>query len=102
MNQIHDTATGIDPSLYDLIANHSYQRAATYAYALLSELNVPLNLVSDHKMTSSNGHIIRATGPLCGEFTGHRWIHHIKPVTRSFGVFFHLRLNKQLSKQSLG
>ena len=25
-------------------------------------------------MTSSNGKTIRVTGPLCGEFTGHRWI----------------------------
>ena len=25
-------------------------------------------------MTSSNGDIIRVTGPLCEEFTGHRWI----------------------------
>ena len=25
-------------------------------------------------MTSSNGNIVRVTGPLCGEFTGHRWI----------------------------
>ena len=25
-------------------------------------------------MTSSNGIIFRVTGPLCGEFTGHRWI----------------------------
>ena len=25
-------------------------------------------------MTSSNGNILRVTGPLCGEFTGHRWI----------------------------
>ena len=25
-------------------------------------------------MTSSNGNIFRATGPLCGEFTGYRWI----------------------------
>ena len=24
-------------------------------------------------MTSSNGNIFRVTGPLCGEFTGHRW-----------------------------
>ena len=24
-------------------------------------------------MTSSNGSIFRVTGPLCGEFTGHRW-----------------------------
>ena len=26
-------------------------------------------------MTSSNGNIFSVTGPLCGEFTGHRWIH---------------------------
>ena len=25
-------------------------------------------------MTSSNGNIFRVTGPLCGEFTGLRWI----------------------------
>ena len=25
-------------------------------------------------MTSSNGNIFHVTGPLCGEFTGHRWI----------------------------
>ena len=46
MNKIYDTATGLDPTLQDLIANHTYQQAATYAYALLSELNVPLYLVS--------------------------------------------------------
>ena len=50
-------------------------------------------------MTSSNGNIFRVTGPLCGEFTGHRWIPSQRPVTRSFGVFFDLRLNKRLSKQ---
>ena len=29
-------------------------------------------------MTSSNVSIFRVTGPLCGEFTGHRWIARIK------------------------
>ena len=29
-------------------------------------------------MTSSNGNIFRVTGPLCEEFTGHRWIPHTK------------------------
>ena len=53
-------------------------------------------------VTSSNGNIFRATGPLCGEFTGHRWIPHTKPVMQSFTVFFDLRLNKRLSKQSWG
>ena len=47
-------------------------------------------------MTSSNGNIFRVIGPLCGEFTGHR------SVTRSFDVFFDLRPNKWLRKQSCG
>ena len=32
----------------------------------------------------------------------HRWTPRTKPVTQSFDVFFHLRLNKRLSKQSWG
>ena len=44
----------------------------------------------------------RVTGPLCGEFTGHLWIPSQRTVTRSFGVFLDLRLNKRLSKQSWG
>ena len=32
-----------------------------------------------HTMTSSNGNIFRVTGPLCGEFTGDRWI----PLTKA-------------------
>ena len=39
-------------------------------------------------MTSSNGNIFHVTGHLCGEFTGPQ--------------IFDLRLNKRLSKQSLG
>ena len=46
-------------------------------------------------MMSSDGNIFRVTGPLCGEFTGPTQ----RPVTRSFDVFFDLRLNKRLSKQ---
>ena len=53
-------------------------------------------------MTSGNGQI-SALLDLCagnpsvtGEFPSQR------PVTRRFGVFFDLRLNKRLSKQSLG
>ena len=33
-------------------------------------------------MTSSNGNIFRVTGPLCGEFTGHRWT----PCTKASDV----------------
>ena len=53
-------------------------------------------------MTSSNGNIFRVTGlcagnsPVTGEFPAQR------AVTRSFDVFFDLRPNNQLSKQSWG
>ena len=53
-------------------------------------------------MTSSNGNIFRVTGHLCGEFTGLREFPTQRPVTRSFDVFFYLRPNKRLSKQSWG
>ena len=53
-------------------------------------------------MTSSNGIIFRVTGPLCGEFTGPGEFPTQRPVTRSFDVFFDLRLNKRLSKQPWG
>ena len=51
-----------------------------------------------YMMTSSNGIIFRVTGHLCGESIGHQWIPTQRPVTRSFDVFFDLRLNKRLSK----
>ena len=49
-------------------------------------------------MTSSNGTILRVTGPLWGESTGHRWI----PLTKTsvvdlWGFLFDLRLNKRFS-----
>ena len=53
-------------------------------------------------MTSSNGNIFRITGHLCGEFTGPREFPAQRPVTQSFDVFFDLRMNKRLSKQSWG
>ena len=53
-------------------------------------------------MTSSNGNIFRVTGPLCREFTGLGEFPAQRPVTRSFDVFFHLRLNKRLSKLPQG
>ena len=53
-------------------------------------------------MTSSIGNIFRVTGHLCGEFTGHGWIPRTMASDASFDVFFDLRLNKWLSKQSWG
>ena len=53
-------------------------------------------------MTSSNGNISAllaicvGNSPVPGEFPAQR------PVTRSFDVFFDMRLNKRLSKQSWG
>ena len=46
----------------------------------------------------SNGTIFRVIGPLCGEFTDPGKFPAQWPVTRSFNVFFDLRLNKRLSK----
>ena len=53
-------------------------------------------------MTLSNGNILRAAGPLCGEFTGPDTgeFPSQRPVTRSFDVFFDLCLNKRWNKQS--
>ena len=48
----------------------------------LSCLNVLGSISSDDfhsMMTSSNGNILRVTGPLCGKFTCHRWI----PLTKA-------------------
>ena len=61
---------------------------------------IKMSWSSDNMMTSSNGNIFRVTGHLCGEFTGQ--LPTQRPVTWSFDVFFDLRLNKRLSKQSWG
>ena len=57
-----------------------------------------VQLGSHNMMTSSNGNIFLAfcaeNLPVTSEFPSPR------PVTRSFGVFFDLHLNKRLSKQS--
>ena len=68
----------------------------------LQHHHVEIYLRRLHMMTSSNGNIFRVTGHLCGEFTGPRWIPTQRPVTRSFGVFFDLRLNIRLNKQWWG
>ena len=70
---------------------------------IASSLCVHMWLVLIHyMMTSSSGNIFRVTGPLCGEFTGPGEFPAQRPVTRSFDVFFDLRPNKRLSKQSWG
>ena len=51
-------------------------------------------------VTSSNGSIFHVTGPLCREFTGHRWIPLTKTNVAELRSFFDLRQNKRLGKQS--
>ena len=41
-------------------------------------------------MTSSNGSIFCVTGPLCGEFTGHRWLPLTKASDAELDIFFDL------------
>ena len=53
-------------------------------------------------MPSSNGNISQITGTLCGEFIGPGDFPAQRPVTRSFDVFFDLRLSKRLNKQPWG
>ena len=51
-------------------------------------------------MTSSNGNICRATGSLCGEFTGHRWIPHTKASDAELWCFpWNKRWTKQLRRR---
>ena len=85
----------------DLTVKHTrpvlLESAAGFAgYAILT----PAIFVS--MMTSSNWNIFRVSGPSCGEFTGHGEFPAQRPETRSFDVFFDLRLNTRLSKQSWG
>ena len=53
-------------------------------------------------MTSSNGNIFRVTGPLCGEFTGHRWIPRTKTNDAEIWCFLWSAPEYGLSKQSWG
>ena len=88
-----------------LIKTHFYGGALTSHF--MEEHSSPTSIFPVFMMTSSNGNMFRVTGfcagnslatagnsPVNGEFSSHR------PVTRSFDVFFDLRLNRQLSKQS--
>ena len=63
-------------------------------YITVKEIRLKM---SPAMMTSSYGNIFRVTGHLCGEFTGPGEFPTQRPVTRSFDVFFDLRLNKRLS-----
>ena len=56
----------------------------------MTEVCVPFNCSEKmlvDMMTSSNGYISRVASPLCGEFSGHRWISHTKASDAVFWCF---------------
>ena len=88
----------ISPRTWPLLAEYPLiQDVASHGAVnqLKSLRNWILYMVAFHfiMITSSNGNIFRVIGPLCGEFTGHRWIPHTKASDALFDVFFDLRLN---------
>ena len=77
---------------------------AVYTWRLLSNCSSWALLSSAPQwlmMTSSIGNIFRVTGPLRGEFTGHRWILLTKASDADWTLTFSFicALNKRLSKQ---
>ena len=58
-----------------------------------------LKIIPSHQTTSWNRNVFRVTGPLCGEFTGHRWIPRTKASDAELCCYC---LNTRLSKQSWG
>ena len=81
---------------------HSYNALVAnrqYAITRSNDDTVHWHMISFITMDHTHWFPICVTCTLCGEFTGHRWIPPQKPVTKSFEVFFDLRLNKWLSKK---
>ena len=58
--------------------------------------------IMTHDKVIKCGNTFRVTGPLCGEFTSHRWIPHTKASDAELGCFLWSPPNKRLSKQSWG
>ena len=99
--QTPETAGTLPISSYTLFCHFFFKVDKTLATYLAGDVATHVKYEHD-MMTSSNGNIFRVTGPLCGEFTGPGEFPTQRPVTRSFHVFFDLRPNKPLSKQSWG
>ena len=55
-----------------------------------------------HMMTSSNGNIFRVTGPLCREFTGHRWIPLTKASDAELWCFLWSAINGWVNSREAG
>ena len=68
---------------YAWLVLNMYRCARVYTYTCAYMHGGTEKILNDHPynlvpMMTSNGHIFRVTGLLCGEFTGHRWIPHTK------------------------
>ena len=66
-------------------------RSLIFLHASVQHVDIAKTMI-----TSLNGNSFRVTGPSCGEFTDPWWIPTQRPVTRRFGVFFDLLLDKRL------
>ena len=66
------------------------------------QLTISQHWFSSHMMRSSNENIFRITGPLCREFTGHRWFPLTKASNTELWCFLWSALTKWFSKQSRG
>ena len=67
----------------------------------VSTMNDRQNLQWSQIITSSDGNIFRVTGLCEGNPPVNSWFSPQRPVTRSFDVFFDLRLNKRLNAGDL-
>ena len=56
-----------------VIYKYRYMGRMAHCENVLKSAHGVMTLKHVPMMTSSNGNIFRVTGPLCGEFTGHRW-----------------------------
>ena len=75
---------------YFWACNHfrSYNALLSRAMNITQRQDVlPAFFANSPMMTSSSGNIFCATGHLCGEFTGHRWIPHTKASNAGLWCF---------------
>ena len=94
LNIVYSTVYwGADQRKHQSSASVAFVRPVTRKMFPFDDVIMP-QTVKLCMMMSWNGNIFRVIGPLCGGFAAQ------KPVTPIFDVFFDLRLNKPLNKQS--
>ena len=95
-NDVHNNTDGSFISRYSLVINVAlapcWPTALLWHDEIMRRVYWEAVLFSCHSygtvymMASTNGNIFRVTGPLCGEFAGHRWIPPPRKVTRMFSL----------------